>query len=304
MRHRNLPTDLLRTFVTLADVRSFTLAGKLLGRTQPAISLQIRRLEELLECELLSTEGRANVLTPQGEEFVRFARQMLCLNDEIVTRIRKLPSDGRLRVGLPVDYAVAFFQRQLTEFAHQHPEVELEIVCDLSGVLLHKLDDGALDVVIAMHDGQAPANLAFAWAERPVWVAASGTTLHRATPLRLVTHNDGCQYRMRMQRALDNVGRPWRIAYSSPGISGLQSAVLAGLGVSALTRRTLLPGMVDLTENGQLPPLDDVHVGLHYKLSLISTAGKMLAGKLMTALRDSGQRDLIQVENRLGVAAE
>ena len=84
MAHQNLPTDLLRTFVTVADHKSFTKAGELLGRTQPAVSLQIRRLEGLLGCELISTKGRANLLTPQGEEFVRFARQMLCLNDEII----------------------------------------------------------------------------------------------------------------------------------------------------------------------------------------------------------------------------
>lgn len=303
MRHRNLPTDLLRTFVTVADHKSFTRAGEILGRTQPAVSLQIRRLEELLECELIGTRGRANFLTPRGEEFVRFARQMLCLNDEIVARVCGGRIDGVLRVGLPIDYAVLFFQQLLTRFLGEHPEVELDIVCDLSTCLLRKLEADELDMVVAMYDGPAPATLAFAWAERPIWVAASDSEAHRRSPLRLLTHNEGCEYRTRMIRALDKVDRGWRVVYSSPGISGLQNAVLAGLGITALTRRTLLPGMVVLGEDDGLPPLEDVHVGLHYKHSRLSTAGTLLASRIMKSLQDSGQTELIKIDRPFRVGS-
>lgn len=295
MAHQNLPTDLLRTLVTVADHKSFTKAGELLGRTQPAISLQIRRLEDLVGAELVSTKSRSNLLTAKGEELVRLARQMLTLNDEIVARVGKRKAQGSLRVGLPVDYAVAFFQDLLTRFLNEHPEVELEIVCDPSRLLLARLEEGELDLVVAMYEAPAPSNLAFAWAERPIWVAASNARLDRDAPLRLLAHNEGCEYRSRMIRALDEVGRPWRLVYSSPGITGLQNAVLAGLGVTALTRRTLLPGMAQLGEDIGLPPLDDVHVGLHYKQSVLSAAGKRLAGEIMTALKASGQTGLIEI---------
>ena len=235
MRHQNLPTDLLRTLVTVADHKSFTKAGELLGRTQPAISLQIRRLEELVGAELVSTKGRTNLLTPQGEEFVRFARQMLCLNDDMVARMQKRRAEGALRVGLPVDYAAAFFQEILTRFLREHPEVELEIVCELSRRLIERLDAGEFDVVVAMYNGPAPSDMAFAWAERPIWVGTPGQDLDRGKPVRLLAHNEGCEYRARMIRALDEIGRPWRIVYSSPGIGGLQNAVLSGLGITALT---------------------------------------------------------------------
>ncbi len=295
MRHQNLPTDLLRTLVTVADHKSFTKAGELLGRTQPAISLQIRRLEELVGAELVSTRGRTNLLTPQGEEFVRFARQMLCLNDDMVARMQKRQADGALRVGLPVDYAAAFFQVILTQFLREHPEVELEIVCELSRRLIERLDAGELDVVVAMYDGPAPSDMAFAWAERPIWAGKAGVDLDRGKPVRLLAHNEGCEYRARMVRALDEIGRSWRIVYSSPGIGGLQNAVLSGLGITALTKRTLLPGMAVLGEETGLPPLDDVHVGLHYKHSVLSTAGKRLAGEFMRSLQESGQTDLIEI---------
>lgn len=296
VRHQNLPTDLLRTLVTVADHKSFTKAGEILGRTQPAISLQIRRLEEMIGCELVSTRSRTNLLTPQGDEFVRFARQMLCLNDEIVARVHHRRAEGLLRVGLPVDYAVAFFQDILTRFLREHPEVELEIVCDPSRLLLSRLDHGDLDLVIAMYDAPAPSNLAFAWAERPIWVASADFEADPTAPVRLLAHNEGCEYRARMIRALDEIGRAWRIVYSSPGISGLQNAVLSGLGITALTQRTLLPGMAVLGESAGLPALDDVHVGLHYKQSVLSTAGNRLAGTIMKAMQDSGQTGLIRVD--------
>jgi DNA-binding transcriptional LysR family regulator len=296
MRHQNLPTDMLRTFVAVAELKSFTRAGEVMGRTQPAVSLQIRRLEEILECRLLDTSGRAVSLTPEGTVLIRFARQMLALNDGAVAELIQQPKTGRLRVGLPIDYAVAFFQAALDNFMRTHAEVELEVFCDLSPSLLHRFEEGQLDIAIAMYARQAPANLAFAWAERPIWAGAADSDAHRRDPLPMVAHHPGCEYRERMTRALDEIDRPWRIVYSSPGVSGLQNAVLAGWGVTALTRRTLLSGMRILAEADGMPGLSDVHVGLHYKHAALSTAGLMLATTLMKSLQDSGQTDLIKID--------
>lgn len=296
MRHQNLPTDMLRTFVAVAELKSFTRAGEVMGRTQPAVSLQIRRLEEILECRLLDTSGRVVALTPEGTALIRFARQMLALNDGAVAELSQQPRTGRLRVGLPIDYAVAFFQTALGNFMRAHGEVELEVYCDLSPSLLHKFEDGQLDIAIAMYEGRAQANLAFAWAERPIWASATDSAAHLQDPLPIVAHHTGCAYRERMTRALDQINRRWRIVYSSPGVSGLQNAVLAGWGVTALTRRTLLSGMRILAEADGMPALSDVHVGLHYKHSALSTAGLMLATTLMKSLQVSGQIDLIKID--------
>ncbi len=114
------------------------------------------------------------------------------------------------------------------------------------------------------------------------------------TPLPIAAHPDGCHYRSRMIRCLDQIGRPWRITYSSPGISGLQQAVQSGLGVTALTRRTLLRGMRVLTEKDGFPPLADIHVGLHFKNTGASTAALMLVNHIMQALHDSGQTDFVR----------
>jgi DNA-binding transcriptional LysR family regulator len=297
----NLPTDVLRTFLAVIDLGSFTKAGQLLGRTQPAISLQIRKLEELVGLPLLDTSGRTIALTKDGETLARYARQLLVLNDEIVARLQKRGSEGSLRVGLPTDYAVAFFQKALAHYSQQHPEVQLSIHCDISERLISMFADDELDLVIAMYDDRPAPGLIYTWVERPIWTAGSDSTADRQNPVPLAAHPDGCHYRSRMIHCLDQIGKPWRIAYSSPGVSGLQQAVQSGIGITALTRRTLLRGMRVLTELEGFPPLADIHLGLHFKNTGASTAALMLANHVMKALHDSGQTDFVRLDRMGGL---
>lgn len=290
----NLPTDVLRTFLAVIDLGSFTKAGQLLGRTQPAISLQVQKLQELIGLPLLDIEGRTIVLTKDGEMLARHARQLLVLNDEIVARLQKKGLEGDLRVGLPTDYAVTFFQKAISGYLQQHPEVRLSIHCDASESLLAMFAADEIDLAIAMYDDRPASGLICTWVERPIWTAGSDNDIDRRNPLPIAVHPDGCHYRSRMIHSLDQIGRPWRINYSSPGISGLQEAVQSGLGVTALTRHTLLQGMRVLTEKDGFPPLPDIRVGLHFKNTGASTAAMMLVNHVIKALHDSGQSDLVR----------
>lgn len=295
----NLPTEVLRTFLAVIDLGSFTKAGNLLGRTQPAVSLQIKKLEELVGLTLMDTTGRNIRLTRDGESLARYARQLLVMNDEIVARLQKKESTGLLRVGLPTDYAEAFFQKSLTNFAKLNPDVQLSIDCETSAHLLPRFDADELDLVIAMYDERPPAGLVYTWAERPIWIASSDTDAFKQAPVPIAVHPDGCHYRERMIRCLDQVGRAWRIVYCSPGINGLQQAVQSGFGVTALTQRTLTRGMRALTEKDGFPPMPDVHVGLFFKNTVASTSALLLANHIMQTLQDSGQTDFVRME-RLG----
>ncbi len=203
----NLPTDVLRTFLAVIDLGSFTRAGQLLGRTQPAISLQIRRLEHLVGLTLLDTSGRNVKLTRDGEDLARQARQLLLMNDEIVARLQKKESTGSLRVGLPTDYATAFFQKSLGEFSKNQPDVQFSILCDVSQVLLPMFESDELDVVIAMFDGPSPPGLIYTWTERPLWTTAADSDAERRVPVPIVAHPQGCHYRARMISGLDKIGR-------------------------------------------------------------------------------------------------
>ncbi|MFN4143347.1 LysR substrate-binding domain-containing protein [Aestuariivirga sp.] len=300
MAFTNLPTDVLRTYLAVIDLESFTKAGRLLGRTQPAVSLQIHKLEELVGSPLLDTSGRGIVLTPEGEVLARHARQLLALNDEIVARLQKREMGGRLRVGLPTDYAVSFFQKSLSSYVRQNPDVEMSIHCDISDRLLAMFAAEELDLAIAMFDDRPKPGLIYSWAEKPIWVAASDFDSERQDTVPIAAHPEGCHYRSRMTHALDQIGRAWRITYSSPGVNGLQQAVQSGLGVTALTRRTLLRGMRILGEKDGFPTLPDIHLGLHFKNTNASTAALMLVNYIMQALHDSGQTGFIRLQKMDG----
>jgi DNA-binding transcriptional LysR family regulator len=292
----NLPTDVLRTFLAVIDLGSFTKAGQLLGRTQPAISLQIRKLEELVGLTLMDTTGRNVKLTKEGESLARYARQLLAMNDEIVARIQKKESTGSLRVGLPTDYAITFFQTALANFMKAHPDVQMSINCEISDMLLPMFARDELDVVVAMFDGQQPPGLIYTWAERPLWTVGLESNAHEKTPVPIATHPEGCHYRERMFQGLDQIGKPWRVTFCSPGINGLQQAVQSGFGVTALTQRTLVRGMRVLTEKDGFPPLADIHVGMFFKNTGASTAALLLVNYIMKALHDSGQTDFLSFE--------
>ena len=299
MTATNLPTDVLRTFLAVIDLGSFTKAGQLLGRTQPAISLQIKRLEDLLGMTLMDTSGRNIALTREGEILARYARQFLVVNDEIVARLKQKKSTGSLRVGLPSDYATAFFQKALANFCKGHQDVELSIFCETSEQLLPLFEKDELDIAIAMFDGAPPPGLIYTWAERPVWAAGRNSNADRKTPVPIAAHPYGDHYRDRMTRSLDQIGKAWRITYSSPSINGLQQAVDAGFGVTALTSRTLVRGMRVLTESDGFPQMSDIHVGMFFKNTGASTAALLLVNHIMQALQNSGQTDFVRLE-RLG----
>ena len=284
----NLPTDLMRTFIAVVELGGHSKAGAVLGRRQPAISLQIRRLEELVRAPLLTQEGRTIHPTPAGEALLSYAREMVRINDEAVRYFHRSDVTGVLRIGLPTDYAVAFLQNTLTTFLRHHTGVDLEIHCDLSRELHQLLRSDDLDIIVATMPTARMPYLSRAWVEQPIWSADENLSLSESRPVLLGAHLEGCDYRARMIEALDGASRRSRIVYTGPGISGLQNAVLNGLCVTALTQATLLPGMRQLTEEEGFPKLEPLRIGLFYKHPRLSTAGLQLVSDLVASLESVG----------------
>ena len=284
----NFQTDLLRTFVSVIDLGAFTKAGDALGRTQPAISLQIRRLEELVGAPVIRQVGRTLLLTSEGEMLLSYAREILRLNDEAASYFNRARIAGVLRVGLPNDYAVAFLQGVITEYTRSNPEISLELHCGWSADILDRLRADELDVAVAMANGERAQYLSRSWIERPIWAAAKDFTVDPARGIPLAAHPEGCAYRARMIQALDGAHLRWRIAYTGSGVSGLQNAVINGLGVSALTRYTMLPGMRVFDEEDGFPPLAEIRVGLFYKHPKLSDAGIRLVNHVIGRLDEAG----------------
>lgn len=284
----NLPTDLLRTFIAVVELGGHSKAGAVLGRSQPAISLQIRRLEDLVRTPLLSQEGRAIHPTPAGEALLPYAREMLRINDEAVRYFHRSDMTGVLRIGLPTDYAVAFLQNTLTTFLRRHPDVDLEIHCDLSRELHQLLRSDDLDIIVATMPTARMPYLSRAWVEQPIWAASDALVLKETRAIPLGAHLEGCDYRARMIDALDGAARRWRVVYTGPGISGLQNAVLNGLCITALTHATMLPGMRELGEVDGFPKMELLRIGLFYKHPRLSAAGLQLVSDLVASLESVG----------------
>ncbi|MEZ5581936.1 MAG: LysR family transcriptional regulator [Candidatus Competibacteraceae bacterium] len=203
---KNLPMDLLRTFVTVVDLGGFTHAGALLGRSQPAVSLQIKRLEEIIATPLFQrTTGQRLRPTETGEFVLDYARQILLLNDEVFSRLIKPKVAGCVRIGLPNEFAVSLLPEILGKFTQTHPQVSLEVKCDLSVNLLARLkQQHEFDLVIAIRQEQTPEPVAPGWLEELVWVVNPNHTVHTKTPLPLIVAPSGCTYRERMLQVLDN----------------------------------------------------------------------------------------------------
>jgi DNA-binding transcriptional LysR family regulator len=285
----NLPTDLLRAFVSVIDLGGFTKAADALGRSQPAISLQLRRLEDLIGAKVIIVEGRSLKLTEEGETLIVYARQLLRLNDEAIAKFSANPSGGLLRIGLPTDFASAYLQEVISEFARNTPGVKIEIHCDLSRQVLHWLHSNELDIAIGILNRDSNPYLVRSWEERPIWAAATEGDTHRRRPIPLASHPEGCEYRSRMTAALRAIGREWRIVYTNPGIGGLQRAVSTGLGVSALTRKTLLPDMRILSIKDGFPELETIKIGLFYKHPRLTAAGLTLVDTLIAHMDEAAE---------------
>ncbi len=285
----NVPTDLLRTFVTVVDLGSYTRAAEALGRTQPAISLQIRRLEDLLRTRLINTEGRQIRLTDSGVALGPYARQILRLNDDIVAHYAAESLSGWIRVGLPTDFSNTFLLGAITRFAASHPEVRIEVESQPSRALRHELAADRLDLVTAIAPTQDEAYLVNSAQVTPIWAVSEGFRWEPREALPLVRHPDPCEYADRMRNALRGARKSWKTKLVSGDVAGIQAAILAGLGASALTPATLTPGMRVGTAAEGFPSLMPLRIGLFYKHARLSKAGHGLAQWLMQQITLAGQ---------------
>jgi DNA-binding transcriptional LysR family regulator len=280
MKIINLPTNLLRTFVTVVEVEGFTKAANILGRTQPAISLQVQRLEQLVGHKLILRVGKDVSLTEQGESLAVYARQILQLNDIAIAHFEPRNKGETIRVGLPLDYAVNLLQTKLTELIKNNPDFSIEIRCDLSRNLIELLRKNEIDIAVALFEGNDQQFLFQNWTEKPTWVGAKNFTPPLNLEIPLVVHPHGCVYRDRMTTALKLAGLRWRIAFSSPGIGALQRAVCDGLGFSCLTEPTLRKGMASLSVVDGLPSLEPLHIGLFARQAQLGTAGYIIIDQI------------------------
>jgi DNA-binding transcriptional LysR family regulator len=265
---RNIDIDLLRSFVTIIEVKSFTRAAERLLRTQSAISLQMKRLEEQLDCRLFERCGRGVEPTEAGTLLLGFARRILAANDELVGRMAEPLVEGRVRLGVPEGFATDQLVPVLARFGRAFPRVQMEVRTGLAGETGALLHEQGVDLLIRS-DVEGGARLAGTdrlMAESLLWCAAEGaepgTNGSGSGPLRLVTGAPGCPMRQAVERALGEAGLDWQLAFEGSSRASQQAAISAGLGVGVLPRGSVLAGMHRLGEADGLPRLPELATGV------------------------------------------
>jgi DNA-binding transcriptional LysR family regulator len=245
MRVPDLDLDLLRGFVTVAERGGFTAAGLALGLTQSAISLKVKRLEELLGKPVFTRGAKQVVLTREGETLLTYARRMLALNEEAVRRFVAPPIAGKLRLGVADHFVPRHLAPALARFARTWPELRIEVEVGRSHELRAALAREELDLVLGKRrDGETEGRVIFT--EAVIWVAAPDYEVARDRPLPLAMLPQGCMFRDRALTSLARAGIAAEVVYTSPSLMGIAAAAQAGFALSVMGRAGLPEGLVEL----------------------------------------------------------
>jgi DNA-binding transcriptional LysR family regulator len=279
-----LELDLLRTFVAVADFRSFTRAAMMLNRTQSAISMQIKRLEERSGTVLFHRTKAPVDLTPAGEGLLGYARGILALNGEAISKIRECRVEGLVRLGVMENYASSVLPPLLSSFANEHPHISVEVEVGMTSLMKDRLGEN-LDLVIALHAaGQGDGE--FLRHEKVTWAASASYAADDVDPLPLVLYPEGCLFRKWGIDALDGAKRNWRLAFVSQNHAAVTSLAAQGFAVTILMERSLPGNLRPLSEKDGMPALPNADIRLHRAISL-SRASALLADHLAVSLRRS-----------------
>ncbi|HYE52001.1 MAG TPA: LysR substrate-binding domain-containing protein [Azospirillaceae bacterium] len=263
MRIPDLDIDALRAFVTVAESGGFTAAAELLGRTQSAVSVKIKRLEEVLGRRVFERTSRHLSLTRDGEVLLSYARRLLDLNDETVRRLAEPAVEGELRLGMAEYVAPRQLPALLGRFARAFPGVHVEVRVASGSSLMPDLEAGELDLLVAMREeGEGRGRVI--QRDPLVWAAGEGFEMPAPdAPLPLCLMPSPCIYRSRALAGLERQGRSWRSRYTSHSMLGIQAAVTAGLGVTVVGAAALAPGMRVLGPESGLPELGHAEIALY-----------------------------------------
>ncbi|MHA1554738.1 MAG: LysR substrate-binding domain-containing protein [Alphaproteobacteria bacterium] len=256
-----LDLDQLRTFVAIAETGSFTRAAETVHRTQSAVSMQMRRLEERLDKPLFVRHGRASRLSSDGERLVGYARRMIKLNDETMAVFDDSELSGSITLGTPTDYAARFLPEVLARFAQSNPLIEVTVICESSVQLSEITRAGEVDLaIVTMCSGAESAEIIRR--EPLYWVTSTTHRPEAEEVLPLALDKPPCLWRAAAIESLLAVGRRHRVVYTSANSTAIAATVESGLAVSVLAESALQPGMRILSEAEGFPQLPMCDIGL------------------------------------------
>lgn len=287
----SLESDLLRTFVAIADSGSITRAAEMQLRTQSAISMQMKKLEDVVAAQLLVRHARGVSLTAEGEQLVVQARRIIRLLDQSLEELKPEPLGGCVRVGIPEEFSATVLPKVLASFAEKHPAVEVTVRCESSTHLKKALSDGDLDMAVLVIDSGTVEGEILVH-DPTVWVTSKDHFVHELDPMPVAMFEHGCWWRDWALKALEDRGVNFRIAYTSASVAGVQAAVSSGLAVAVLSKSMMPPGthcLSDFDGFSSLPGSDIVLQKGQGAVNLeIQSLASVIVGAFRTTLPHSG----------------
>jgi len=282
----NIPTDLLRTFVAICELGSFTKAAHLFDLTQPAVSAHMRRLESMIGADLIEKSLSGITLTECGTEVLRYARRMLAINDQIVSGGGLQAQEQVVRLGIPNLYAPTVLARILREREAIGGEYRLQVRCDHSRGLLRSVRSGYLEMA-AMFASEADLDHSLAtWAEDLVWVKAADFVLKPGDPVPLVSSPNLLLPDRAGMAVLEEANRRYEIVFTAFDTLARRAAAVAGLGYFALPRSVVTPPLV-VEEPGVLPDLPQVTMAIIARDDLDTSALAPLIARIESVFTHS-----------------
>lgn len=258
---RNLDVTTLRSFVAVADSGGVTRAAGFLHLTQSAVSMQLKRLEELLGVALFDRSGRTIALTASGEQLLTYARRMVALNDEVVGRLTDQAYEGEIVLGVPHDIVYPTIPQVLKQFHAAFPRVKVQLVSSYTRALKEQFGKGECDLILTTEASQEPG--AETLCRKPlIWIGAPGGCAWRHKPLKLA-FGRLCTFRPRVVEALDKAGIPWDVSVETESDRTIEATVSADLAINTMIEGTEPPHLERIEHGGVLPDLPMQQINLY-----------------------------------------
>jgi DNA-binding transcriptional LysR family regulator len=279
-----LDSDLLRTFIAIADTGSFTRGADRLFRSQSAVSLQIKRLETTLGKPVFERRARGIVLTPIGEKLRPVAQRIVNLLDITIGELRGEALAGSIRIGIPDEYGETVLPSVIASFVREHPQVELGVRCGFSASFPEALAQNELD--LAVYSAELPdANSLLLRKEKTCWVRAANHQAHEQDPLPVALFDRECWWRDRALEALEISGRRYRVVYTSESVMGVMAAISAGVAVGLVSESVVNAGMKILTRADGLPSIPSSALVISRRAGVDSQIADAMTEAIVAAFR-------------------
>lgn len=270
----DLDSYLLRAFLTVAEVGTVNGAAARLHRTQAAVSMQIRKLEDLVGISLFSRSSKGLELTAQGQIMVAYAKEIVALGDEVGRRLTGKPVEGRVRLGVVEDFAASRLISILREFRDLNPKIEIDIIVEPNRRLADLFEAGKLDLAVCDITCLSRKPLLI-WTEYLIWTVRSDFVVDASSPLPVIMFEEGCPWNVQTLAVLAQRNTKWKTACVASTLVAMATAVRVGIGIGPMIAATIPEGCRALDRSSDLPGPVRIDIGF-YAQSEISEGARHL----------------------------